>query len=220
MQKPQIEKRLAKATRIAQPETRKPPPAPTGKKKAARTTELDAFLWAEGEQESGGDYLAVNSNSGALGKWQVMPANLPEWLRESGLQPMSPEQYLHSQTAQNKLAVTILGGDYHKYGPRGAASVWYSGQPDFTKTYGDPPVYQYVNDVIALMAKAPRGGFDAGPAGKPLPGKGITVISGSVPAPGKDNWATSIVTATGHLAQLSTAADNHTRSLNRMSIRK
>src|ERR1700685_3246308 len=95
---------------------------------------LQRFLWAEGQQESGGNYLAVNADSGALGRWQVMPSNLPEWLRESGLPPMSPQEYLHDPKAQIRLATVILGGDYKRYGAAGAAAVWYSGRDDPTAT--------------------------------------------------------------------------------------
>jgi hypothetical protein len=116
-----------------------------------KVSELDAFLWAEGEQESGNNYLATNPTSGALGRWQVMPDNLPQWLPESGQPVLSPNQFLNSKAAQNAVAYTILGGYFKKYGPAGAAAEWYSGQPNPEATYGDPPVYQYVDDVLAYM---------------------------------------------------------------------
>lgn len=112
------------------------------------------FLAAERQQESGGNYQVVNPGSGALGAYQVMPGNLPGWLREAGLPPLSPYAYLHDPAAQDRLAWVILGGYYDTYGPAGAAAMWYSGQPDPNKTYGNPPVYQYVADVIALMHQA------------------------------------------------------------------
>lgn len=139
------------------PQQRPHPPKPPKKPKRKKYTEKEKFIWAEGQQESGGDYLAVNSSSGALGRWQVMPANLPGWLKESGQQPMSDYDYLHSHKAQDRLAWVILGGDFDKWGPRSAASIWYSGQPNWRATYGDPPVYQYVDDVIALMNQAGAG---------------------------------------------------------------
>lgn len=124
---------------------------PPRRKHGHKITELDRFLWAEGEQESSNNYDAVNANSGALGRWQVMPSNLPGWLKESGQPQMSDDAFLANHKAQNAVAYTILGGYYKQYGPAGAAAMWYSGQPDPTKTYGDPPVYQYVDDVLALM---------------------------------------------------------------------
>lgn len=113
------------------------------------------FLWAEGQQESGGNYGDVNSSSGALGYWQVMPGNLPSWLPASGEPVMTPSQFLADHDAQNAVAVHILGGDFQRYGPEGAAAVWYSGQPDPTSNVGNPPVSTYVAQVMARMAGAP-----------------------------------------------------------------
>lgn len=127
---------------------------PPVKISAAKKRKL-RFIAAEREQESGGDYQIVNNTSGALGAWQVMPANLPGWLAASGLPPMTPDQYLHNDKAQNRLAWVILGGYYDKYGPAGAAAMWYSGQPDPNKNYGKPTVRQYVNDVLTLMGENP-----------------------------------------------------------------
>ena len=160
-------------------------PAPGGGKTGP--SEKTVFIDAERTQESGGNYQVVNAGSGALGAWQVMPENLPGWLRASGLPPMSPYAYLHDPAAQNRLAWVILGGYYDKYGPRGAASMWYSGQPDWTKTYGDPPVYVYVNDVLALMR---RGGFpvNTGPPPK-APG------SYTLPPPNEGDWSGQVAAA-------------------------
>jgi len=125
------------------------------------------FLAAERTQESGGDYQIVNSSSGALGAYQVMPANLPGWLAESGQSDMSASAYLACDSCQDRLAYVILGGYYDHYGPAGAAAMWYSGQPDPHATFGSPPVYQYVDDVLALMHDP---GLKPGPgSGGPLP---------------------------------------------------
>jgi Transglycosylase-like domain len=40
---------------------------------------IDRFLYALGQVESGGNYYARNSTSGAYGKYQIMPANWPPW---------------------------------------------------------------------------------------------------------------------------------------------
>jgi hypothetical protein len=126
-------------------------------------TDKERFIWAEGQQESGGNYKAVNSSSGALGRWQIMPGNLPGWARQSGLRVVSPRYFLALPESQDKMVWKILGGYFDTYGPRGAASVWYSGQPDWHAQYGNPPVYQYVNDVMAIY----KGG--GGPVVNPPP---------------------------------------------------
>lgn len=40
---------------------------------------LDRFLYALGQVESGGNYYALNTTSGAYGKYQIMPSNWPAW---------------------------------------------------------------------------------------------------------------------------------------------
>lgn len=40
---------------------------------------IDRFMDALGQVESGGNYTARNSTSGAYGKYQIMPANWPSW---------------------------------------------------------------------------------------------------------------------------------------------
>ena len=132
-------------------------------------SEEQRFIWAVGQQESGGDYLITNSSSGALGRWQVMPANLPGWEADCGMPPAGPEYFLTHPLYQDRMAECKLGRDYRQWGPRGAAAVWYSGQPDWHATYGNPPVYQYVADVIALMGGAPAGpGFPGQGGGGPV----------------------------------------------------
>lgn len=111
----------------------------------------DSFLWAVKQQESGGNYNAVNSGSGALGAYQVMPANVPSWTRQALGRSLTPAQFLADPSAQDAVARSILGGYYDKYGASGAASMWYSGQPDPTKNYGTPPVSAYVAQVLSRM---------------------------------------------------------------------
>lgn len=173
--------------------TPKPEPGPGGPpRKANKKNELQAFLWAEGEQESGNNYLAINPTSGALGRWQVMPGNLSAWLPESGQPVLTSNQFLHSHKAQNAVALTILGGYFKKYGPAGAAAEWYSGQPDPTKTYGDPPVYVYVQDVLQLMGSPDVGTITTTGTSQLLPW--------SAPKPDKgDSWATQVDLAAEHI---------------------
>lgn len=112
-----------------------------------------SFLWSVGQQESDGDYTRVNSSSGALGKYQVMPSNLSAWTKSALGHTLTSQQYLANPAAQDAVANKILGGYYDRYGAKGAAAMWYSGQSDPTKTYGNPPVYQYVKDVVDRMTK-------------------------------------------------------------------
>jgi hypothetical protein len=157
------------------------PTLPTG---GHGQTPKQRFLAAEREQESGGDYLVINPNSGALGAWQVMPDNLPGWLTAAGLPQMSDYDYLHDPAAQNQLAWVILGGAFDRYGAAGAAAWWYSGKPDPKQTDGDPPVYEYVADVLKLM-------------GENLPPVNTTTLPSSpyaytLPPPNEGDWSSHI----------------------------
>lgn len=54
---------------------------------------IDRFLYALGEIESGGNYTARNSSTGAYGKYQIMPSNWPTWARQylgSSSAPQTP----------------------------------------------------------------------------------------------------------------------------------
>ncbi len=128
-------------------------------------TEKQLFIAAEIQQESGGNYDAVNPSSGALGAAQIMPGNLPGWARQCGLPVLTPSEFLRDHAYQDSMIGCVLGGYYDQYGARGAASMWYSGQPDWHATYGNPPVYQYVDDVMALMGDKNLRPFSGGGSG-------------------------------------------------------
>lgn len=84
----------------------------------------DDFFRAVGAQESGGNYNAQNSRTGAFGKYQIMPKNWPSWAKEAGLSEgaeQTPEN-------QEKVAKYKLGQYYDKYGAQGALVAWYAGE--------------------------------------------------------------------------------------------
>lgn len=126
------------------------PPSPSSSR--------DKFIWAISQQESGGNYKAVGPNiSGdhAYGKYQVMGSNIPSWTKAALGHSLTIQQFLNDPGAQEATVAYKLGGYYDRYGPAGAAAMWYSGQPDPSKTYGDPPVYKYVQSVLSIMNGAP-----------------------------------------------------------------
>lgn len=113
---------------------------------------FEAFLWSLTQQESGGNYSAVGvwvNGDRAYGRYQVMGANVGNWTAKYYGRRLTPQQYLNNRAAQDAVVRGVLGGYYRQYGARGAAAMWYSGQSNPNKTYGNPPVYQYVNSVIA-----------------------------------------------------------------------
>lgn len=98
-----------------------------------------AFREAIIGKESGGNYGAVNPDSGALGVGQVMPENVGPWTEKYLGRRLTPEQFLQDKAAQDKVVngrFNDMIADQQAAGFKGelmirrAAAVWYSGQPN------------------------------------------------------------------------------------------
>lgn len=85
------------------------------------------FLHAIAQRESGGNYHARNADSGALGKYQIMPGNVAGWSREALGHSITPEQFYDTPGYQDRIASYELGKYYSQFGPAGAAVAWYAG---------------------------------------------------------------------------------------------
>lgn len=88
--------------------------------------------------ESGGDYGALGpvvpsgqyAGQRALGKYQVMPGNIPSWSREALGYEITPEQFLANPEFQDRIFAHKFGEAASRYGSlEDAASVWFSGRP-------------------------------------------------------------------------------------------
>ena len=88
---------------------------------------FENFMRAISQRESGGNYGAVNRDSGALGKYQIMPGNIPSWSRQALGHSISTSQFLRSPSLQEQVAQYMLRRYYNQYGPGGAAVAWYAG---------------------------------------------------------------------------------------------
>lgn len=145
---------------------------------AGLPTREKAFILAEAQQEGG--YDSVNSSSGALGRWQVLPSNVAAWTKEALGRSLTPDEYLHSHAAQNAVARVHLGGYFEQYGLRGAASAWYSGNPSLKNSTapvaGGPSIKEYTESVkskthvIADTLRGEHHGSSAGPIVAAAPG--------------------------------------------------
>lgn len=120
---------------------------------------FDAFLWALTQQESGGNYKAVGVWVGgdrAYGRYQVMGANIPSWTAQYYGRRLTPQEFLNNPAAQDAVVRGKLGGYVKKYGYRGAASAWYSGNPNLhmsTRSQpGGPSIKGYVDSVMNRAA--------------------------------------------------------------------
>lgn len=116
---------------------------------------LDDFLAAMSSQESGGNYSAVNKHTGALGRWQVLPSNVPAWAKRYLGIKLTANQFLRSPSMQDRLVKAVLGSYVSKYGYRGAAAAWYSGNPNLENNYNKqkygPSIGDYVDSVLGKM---------------------------------------------------------------------
>lgn len=113
---------------------------------------FDQFFYGISQQESGGNYSAVNGSTGALGKYQILPSNIGPWSQRYLGVSWTPQQFLADPTKQDALAKAVLSSYYNQWGARGAASAWYSGNPALANDYGSqnggPSIGTYVDQVI------------------------------------------------------------------------
>lgn len=124
--------------------------------------EFRALLQAIAGKESGGNYGAVNKDSGALGKYQIMPANLAGtgrgWDYDALGRDVTTQEFLSNPRIQERIARHRLRNYYKQHGVEGAASAWYSGDPNKWKTSRGPQgsypsIYSYVMDVLNRMGR-------------------------------------------------------------------
>lgn len=126
---------------------------------------FNQFFAAIAQQESGGSYSATGSyvnGDRAYGKYQVMGANIPSWTRKYYGKSLTPSQFLANHAAQEAVARGVLQSYFNKYGARGAAAAWYSGNPNLSESTksqpGGPSIKAYVDSVMAIAAGKPAGG--------------------------------------------------------------
>jgi len=101
---------------------------------------VNALVSALGGQESGsptaGGYGAVNPDSGATGRFQIMPSNWASWSQEAGLGPNAPMTPQNQEiVARNKISQYLAdgGGD-----PAYVAVAWYAGEGTAKAFQADP----------------------------------------------------------------------------------
>lgn len=86
------------------------------------------------ESAGSGDYSAVGpltkKGNRAYGRYQVMDFNIGPWTEKYLGQRLTPQQFLSSPEAQDKVFEGEFGGYVERYGnPQDAASMWFTGKP-------------------------------------------------------------------------------------------
>jgi len=102
----------------------------TSLRAAEGSSGFQAFVRSIAQQESGGNYGARNASSGAMGKYQIMPANIAGsggWDKQALGYNISPQQFMRNKKLQDAVALFKLREYYNKYGASGAAQAWYGG---------------------------------------------------------------------------------------------
>jgi hypothetical protein len=137
-------------------------------------TSFEALMYGISIQETGGhgsgDYHKVNS-IGAVGKYQVMKGNIPEWSRRVLGYSISWQKFRDSPSLQEKIVRGILHSYYKKWGARGAAAAWYAGPGNHDldqnthSQYGGPSIKSYVDSVLNHATKYSGGGAIKGGGG-------------------------------------------------------
>lgn len=82
--------------------------------------------------ESSGNYQAVGPETGsmgrALGKYQVMSANVGPWSKEVLGREVTPQEFIANPQIQDAIFNGKFGQYVDKYGPDGAARAWFAGE--------------------------------------------------------------------------------------------
>jgi hypothetical protein len=162
---------------------------------------VNALVSALGGQESGsptaGGYSAVNPQSGASGRFQIMPDNWSSWAQAAGLPanaPMTPQN--QEIVARNQISLYLKDGNGD---PAYVAVAWYAGEgaakafqadptnPKWQKPQagGNPSIASYAQSVTGKMAAAVPGSLAtqsmAGQVGNlPADGSGGPGNAGSI----------------------------------------
>jgi hypothetical protein len=144
-----------------------PVPKPEAKPQLNPTPNLDVLMRAIATQESGGNHSLINPDSGATGKWQVMPANIGEWSQAALGYKISHSEFLASPELQRKIVSHRLNLYLSKQSAPGrseeevirrVASAWYSGRPSLwanERPQGKyPSIASYTKSVWSLYCKA------------------------------------------------------------------
>ena len=120
-------------------------------------------------------YVALGPNvpgrGQAIGKYQVMPENVPGWTLAATGQSMTPDQFRANPAAQEAVFRDQMQRSLQLYGPKDAASIWFTGKP--FNVAGGGASDRYTTNA-SYVARATAGLPDTGTF---TPGRPTTVAS-------------------------------------------
>ncbi|HET7495171.1 MAG TPA: hypothetical protein VFJ80_06955 [Candidatus Limnocylindrales bacterium] len=131
---------------------------------------LERFREAVGSVESGGDYRARNTTSGARGKYQIMPANWPGWARSY----LGDPRAAWSARNQDRVATAKMTALYRWLGSWERVAYWWL--TGSTRTRGwTTYARRYVDKVMTRYRGAPARAITRPVAAKPAPSRTVVV---------------------------------------------
>lgn len=141
------------------------------------------------ESAGSGDYRAIgptNPKLGrALGRYQIMEANIGPWSKAALGREVSAEEFLASDDIQDAIFDHKFGGYVEKYGEEGAAQAWFAGPGGVGKTGRKDvlgtSVGQYGQKFKAALGGG--GGSDALPGGLSVSPSGAEDTIADAPVP-------------------------------------
>ncbi|RVJ07861.1 hypothetical protein CN193_04855 [Sinorhizobium meliloti] len=111
-------------------------PASTSAKPSGSSSYRDAI--ASIESAGSGDYKAVGPThpkmGRALGRYQIMEANIGPWSREVLGREVSPDEFMANPELQDAIFDGKFNSYVQKFGPEGAAQAWFAGPGGVGKT--------------------------------------------------------------------------------------
>lgn len=141
-------------------------------------TQLAAFMYGLGQEESGGNYRTPPNRVGASGKYQFLDST---WGNYGGY----PKAYLAPPEIQDERARQLMGAYYRKFGDWGSvAQAWLGGPGSVGKNVSDGNIgsFAYARNVLRLAGLAPG----STPAPPPVASSGI---AGKSAGTGSDPFA-------------------------------
>lgn len=120
------------------------------------------------ESAGSGDYQAIGPTheklGRALGRYQIMEANIAPWSREALGREVSADEFLASPEIQDAIFDHKFGGYVNEFGPEGAAQAWFAGPGGVGKMSRQDVLGTTVRDYTKKFANA-LGGVPRGSSG-------------------------------------------------------
>lgn len=167
------------------------PPMPGIQPQAGPSNYRDAI--ASIESKGSGDYAAVGPThpklGRALGRYQVMEANIGPWSQEVLGRAVTPEEFMANPQLQDAIFDGKFQQYVQKFGPEGAAQAWFGGEGGVGQTGRTDSLGTSIGDYGNKFTKAlgaSGGATDAVntmAANQPMPVNQMADASGSVLAP-------------------------------------